>query len=114
MTHLFVNIYLFICFMHIGQIRGDHLVTVYDYVQFGGESYTVDMKPGRCYDFSFFNDRISSINSHGHCVNLYADRGCRGDSLTIRPGSASHNDLRADNVDFNDKTSSLRFCEMWI
>ncbi|XP_008487632.1 uncharacterized protein LOC103524398 [Diaphorina citri] len=55
-----------------------------------------------------FNDRTSSVNTHGGCIRLYQNSGCTGKSLELFPGSGSHNNLKAHG--FNDKASSVGNC----
>uniref|UniRef100_A0A8D8XBK1 Beta/gamma crystallin 'Greek key' domain-containing protein n=1 Tax=Cacopsylla melanoneura TaxID=428564 RepID=A0A8D8XBK1_9HEMI len=54
---------------------------------------------------SDFNDRTSSVNTHGGCVILYQNSGCTGQSVQVFPGSGAHNNLK--KLGFNDRTSSV-------
>lgn len=67
--------------------------------------------PIGCFDFAttYFNDRVSSINTRGYCYYLYEDGNCQGDYVRLALDTASgHADLHL--VNFNDKASSLRAC----
>ncbi|XP_026679480.1 uncharacterized protein LOC103509026 [Diaphorina citri] len=55
-----------------------------------------------------FNDRTSSVNTHGGCVRLYEHGGCTGDVRDVFMGSGAHNDLGA--LGFNDKVTSVGNC----
>lgn len=55
-----------------------------------------------------FNDRTTSINTHGGCVRLYEHGGCTGRMLEVFPGSGAHNNLGFN--DFNDVTTSVGNC----
>ncbi|KAL1454451.1 hypothetical protein WDU94_010706 [Cyamophila willieti] len=55
-----------------------------------------------------FNDKTSSVNTHGGCVVLYQNGGCTGQSLQLYPGKGAHNNLK--KMGFNDKTSSVGNC----
>lgn len=101
-------VFLFICCMHIDQISADRLISYYDDIQFRGEEYTRNLRPGLCVDFTSFNKRISSINTHGNCVQIFEDYGCQGDYRTLSPGSQGHNNL--GHAGFNDRTSSMQLC----
>lgn len=118
---LVVGVFLFICCMHINQIRAklvgtvndDYLITYYDGEDFKGEHDTRNLTLGLCIDLTIFDKLISSINTHGNCVKIYKDFGCQGEYRLVRPGSEGHNNLGA--IDFNDRTSSLsRCCQILI
>lgn len=57
---------------------------------------------------SDFNDKTTSVNTHGGCVRLYQNAGCTGKMLELFPGSGAHNNLGSHG--FNDKTSSVGNC----
>lgn len=107
MKVLLVTIFLFICSMHINQVRADTLVTYYDDSFYRGERNTVNLDAG-CINLSYFEDRISSIDTRGNCVKVFNRHNCQGDSRRIEPGSSGHSNLK--DVDFNDRISSLRRC----
>ena len=78
------------------------------------------------FDHTYFNDRISSVDSRGHCFYIYEDSYCQGkicrelwkifpynyhSSLTgnyIRVDYKGNTDLQ--RADFNDVASSIRSC----
>lgn len=84
------------------------VVTYFQNAGFSGDQYTLDMDPGTCYNLSFFNDRISSINTHGNCVTIYIESDCHGASFNVKPGSDCHSNL--GQCGMNDKVSSLKLC----
>ncbi|CAH0382036.1 unnamed protein product [Bemisia tabaci] len=55
-----------------------------------------------------FNDRTSSVNTHGGCIRIYQHGNCLGDMKELFPGSAAHDNLRA--LGFNDKLTSIGPC----
>ncbi|XP_026679483.1 uncharacterized protein LOC113467478 [Diaphorina citri] len=55
-----------------------------------------------------FNDKTSSVNTHGGCVRLYEHDGCTGRTLELFPGSGTHMNLKAHK--FNDKATSVGNC----
>lgn len=89
--------------------RGDaEVVTYFQNAGFGGDQNTLDMTRGTCYNLSFFNDRMSSINTHGNCVTIYIESNCHGASFNIKPGTDCHSNL--GQCGMNDKVSSLQLC----
>lgn len=57
---------------------------------------------------NYANDKVSSVNTHGHCVKLYSDKNCGGKMVELDVASGSHGDLQA--IAFNDVTSSINVC----
>lgn len=60
------------------------------------------------FDQTYFNDKVSSIDTRGHCYYLYEDARCQGNSVLVEPGTRGHYDLH--ELNFNDLASSLRRC----
>lgn len=97
-------------------------VKLYDDTNFRGGVVTVTFGSNvGCFDirssyypYSSFNDVTSSVNSGGHCVDLFEHGNCRGASLRISPSTESHNNLGAiahpNGGTWNDRVSSLRAC----
>uniref|UniRef100_A0A914PFD3 Protein kinase domain-containing protein n=1 Tax=Panagrolaimus davidi TaxID=227884 RepID=A0A914PFD3_9BILA len=67
-----------------------------------------------CHELTRFNDIASSINTNGHCIELYEDSFCEAKSVIIKLGCtdlsccSSHSFVKCK---FNDLASSYRRCE---
>ncbi|CAL8116373.1 unnamed protein product [Orchesella dallaii] len=84
-------------------------VVFYEHANFEGSYFTVTINGNGCYNFpSNWNDRISSINTQGHCIIASENGDCTGKSERIAPGTPSHSHLSA--FDFNDLISSFKLC----
>ncbi|ODM98328.1 Golgi-associated plant pathogenesis-related protein 1 [Orchesella cincta] len=55
-----------------------------------------------------WNDRASSVNTHGSCILAWEHSDCSGTSHRISPSSHHHNHLSA--LGFNDEISSFQLC----
>lgn len=84
------------------------VVTYFQNAGFSGDQFTLEMDRGTCYNLGFFNDRISSMNTHGNCVTVYIESNCHGASFNIKPGSECHRNF--GDCGMNDKVSSLQLC----
>lgn len=82
-------------------------VTYYSDANFGGAQHSVDLR-GKCHTLNKFDNRISSIDSHGNCVVIFSGRGCRGKSFRVAPGTVCHRNL--NECGLNDKVTSMRLC----
>lgn len=83
-------------------------VTLWSDFNFSGEEYHIDMVSGKCYKLGISNDRISSMNTRGACVNLYTRDDCFGETFRLEPGSSCHQNF--GECDMNDRISSVRLC----
>lgn len=99
---------IFILSIYCRDGHGASVVTYFQNAGFKGDQFTLEMDKGTCYKLSFFNDRISSINTHGNCVDVFIDAGCKGATFRIGPGTTCHNNL--GDCGLNDSVSSLRLC----
>jgi len=62
---------------------------------------------GRCTNIPHvLNDKISSIDPSGKCIEIFLHRHCRGPSVQISGDPI--NDL--NELGFNDKMSSIKLC----
>ncbi|CAL8110277.1 unnamed protein product [Orchesella dallaii] len=85
------------------------VITVYDDVHGSGASYNVEISPGHCTNLpGHWNDRISSINTHGHCAIGYEHGHCSGRGERFSPGTPHHGYL--PNLGFNDAITSFKQC----
>ncbi|CAL8110286.1 unnamed protein product [Orchesella dallaii] len=85
------------------------VITVYDDVDGGGASYNVEISPGHCTNLpGDWNDRISSINTQGHCAIGYEHGDCGGRGERFAPGTPHHGHLT--NLNFNDAITSFKQC----
>lgn len=77
---------LFCMFFERGD-AGYAVVTYYKGFRFTGPKKTVDLHPGNCINLSsFFDNTISSMNTHGNCVLVYYRQNCRRASYEISSG----------------------------
>lgn len=83
-------------------------VTFWSDVNFSGEEYHIEMAYGQCYKLGISNDRMSSMDTHGACVNLYTREDCFGGTFRLEPGSSCHRNF--GDCDMNDRISSVRLC----
>lgn len=83
-------------------------VTFWSDVNFNGEEYHIEMVHGQCYKLGISNDRMSSMDTHGACVNLYTREDCFGGTFRLEPGSSCHQNF--GDCDMNDRISSVRLC----
>ena len=74
----------------------------------GWEQNTLDVQPDICVNLQYLNDKLSSINTHGACINVFVDADCVGASYRIEPGSDCHNNL--GQCGLNDMVNSFRLC----
>ena len=58
---------------------------------------------------SEWQNRISSINTHGRQIRAYEHNECEGHYENIGPGTCHHRNLV--NLEFNDRISSVKLCE---
>lgn len=64
-----------------------------------------------CYSLDkTWQDSISSINSHGSCLDVYKEENCGGNASYIYPGTPSHNIL--EDVELDDVIKSFRLCDL--
>lgn len=83
-------------------------VTFWSDANFNGEEYHIEMDYGQCYKLGISNDRMSSMDTHGACVNLYTREDCFGGTFRLEPGSQCHRNF--GDCDINDRISSVRLC----
>lgn len=104
-----IAVILIISYMHIDNIScGDILVKYFEHANFKGASEAINMVDDTCWSLESFDNRISSINTAGVCVRIYADKGCKNDFRTMEPGSPGHFNL--EDINFDDLTSSMKRC----
>uniref|UniRef100_A0AC34QSN2 Uncharacterized protein n=1 Tax=Panagrolaimus sp. JU765 TaxID=591449 RepID=A0AC34QSN2_9BILA len=88
--------------------------TLYQDAGQGGETRDMECSDFNCHEIGpGFNDRTSSINTHGGCVALFEDGLCQGRRVIFKPGCELGECCKHDNFnscDFNDKASSYSCC----
>uniref|UniRef100_A0AC34QGD4 Uncharacterized protein n=1 Tax=Panagrolaimus sp. JU765 TaxID=591449 RepID=A0AC34QGD4_9BILA len=83
-------------------------------INHGGEPREMHCFDYNCHEIGAgFNDRTSSINTHGGCVALFEHSNCRGRRVIFKPGCelgecCKHNNFRS--CGFNDEASSYACC----
>uniref|UniRef100_A0AC35TRS7 Beta/gamma crystallin 'Greek key' domain-containing protein n=1 Tax=Rhabditophanes sp. KR3021 TaxID=114890 RepID=A0AC35TRS7_9BILA len=91
-------------------------VTLFDHVGHKGRQVNVQITQGCSNAIHHrFNDKASSINTHGHCIILCQHPDCNGRCVKVGPGNPDricrvHNNLDDDNCDFNQRASSSKRC----
>ncbi|KAL1453656.1 hypothetical protein WDU94_009977 [Cyamophila willieti] len=82
--------------------------TLWELPNYKGEKY--HFEGNDCYQYlgDDFNDKASSIDTHGTCVRLYADAFCEADNIDVFPGSLFHKNLK--DLGFQQSVSSLGPC----
>lgn len=104
-----MNLSLLVAFLFavvFGATEGK-VITYYidaNFKKFGG---TVDLTK-QCYNMPRDNDKMSSINTGGACVEIFVNNNCNGYSYRVSPGTTCHSNLKQCGM--NDKVSSLRLC----
>ncbi|CAL8116343.1 unnamed protein product [Orchesella dallaii] len=84
-------------------------IQFFDHSNGGGHSIIYTVYGTGCNNLSpEWNDRISSVNTHGNCVLAWEHAGCTGRSERIAPGTPHHGHLPA--LGFNDAISSFQLC----
>ena len=82
-------------------------MTLFDHDNYNGDAITVSINPGECTNVLEFNNRTTSVKISEGCVRLWLDSDCKGGALDVHaPGES---DLQTK--DFNDKVSSVSFCQ---
>lgn len=100
---------LFTIYLINVQITEAAEIVFWSNTEFGGERYHVNMERGKCYKLGVSNDRISSMDTNGHCVDLYTRNDCFGGNFRLGGQTAAcHRNF--GECDMNDKISSLRLC----
>lgn len=88
-----------------------HLVTFWSDVNFGGDEFQQRMEPSICYNLADANnDRISSLNTHGNCVDLYTREDCSGGMFRMESNGTTRCQRDLLNCDMNNRVSSVRLC----
>ncbi|KAL1452083.1 hypothetical protein WDU94_006397 [Cyamophila willieti] len=82
--------------------------TLWEHPDFAGAKYESEGSDCHNYVGNAFNDKASSIDTHGTCVRLYYHHSCQGDYIEVFPGSLHHRDL--SNLGFQDTASSIGSC----
>lgn len=85
-----------------------NVITFWSDVDFRGDEFHIEMDHGHCYKLGISNDRMSSMDTNGQCVDLYTRDDCNGGMFRLEPGSACHRNF--GNCDMNDRISSVRLC----
>lgn len=89
--------------------HGGVRITFWSNTDFQGEQYNIDMEYGECYRLGVSNDRLSSLSTNGHCVDIYTRNDCFGGMFRMESNSsACHRNF--GDCDMNDRVSSVRLC----
>lgn len=91
----------------LASVHGN-VVTFWSDSDFHGDEFHIEMQHGQCYKLGISNDRMSSMDTHGQCVDLYTRDDCNGGMFRLEPGSECHRNF--GNCDMNDRISSVRLC----
>lgn len=84
-------------------------VTFWSDNNFSGDQYNIEMVYGECYRLGVSNDRMSSMSTNGHCVDLFTRDDCFGGMFRMESNSsACHRNF--GECDMNDRVSSVRLC----
>lgn len=80
-----------------------------------GEGREMQASDYECHNIgsSGFNDKASSINTHGGCVALFEHGNCGGRRVIFKPGCELGECCKHDNFKscgFNDQASSFACC----
>lgn len=62
----------------------------------------------KCKNLREFADKISSVNTQGHCIYVYRRYNCKGRHASIAPGTSCHSDFK--DCDMNDHVRSVKLC----
>ena len=92
-----------------------HRITLYQHMRSRGNIYDLHSNSGQCVNVvGHFNDRTSSVNTHGQCFYLYEHRDCTGQrvEVSVRISNQCNHGLlsRCGAINFNDRLTSVRAC----
>ena len=92
-----------------------HGITLYQHRGHRGDVYDLHSNSGQCVNVvGHFNDRTSSISTHGQCFYLYRDKDCTGERVEVslrKSNQCDHGRLsKCGAIDFNDKLTSVKAC----
>ena len=84
-----------------------------EHVYYKGKKEDFKVSDDKCNSFpkSYLHDKVSSIDVRGHCVILWQDVDCKGESSQFKTdpkGDCAHDDFTQCN--FNDKASAISEC----
>lgn len=87
---------------------GKKRITLYENANHGGQSLELYVRKGKCVDLPLlFNDKATSVNTHGNCFYLCEHSSCYGSCQKLAPGFGDENFL---GFSYNDRVSSVRQC----
>lgn len=91
-------------------------IDMYEHASGGGESKRLYMSDTGCYPLNDWNDRISSINTHGQCIMVWDLDNCTGDYIKMAPGVGCHHDFSGcyirNRQSLNKRVSSVSSCNI--
>ncbi|ODM91212.1 Protein PRY1 [Orchesella cincta] len=103
------SLYIFIATFFLNSECFAEEITFFEHSNYEGESIKFTRTNSDCANLpGNWNDRISSVDTHGNCIVVWEHGGCSGKSERIAPGTRSHNHLAA--IGFNDQISSYQLC----
>jgi hypothetical protein len=93
----------------VAVVTADTYITYYDGANYQGASNSWNLPGnGACENFELFNDRVSSVDTHGGCAILFVDPNCQGRGVTFAPGTGCHSNLGDCGMD--NQASSMKAC----
>jgi hypothetical protein len=104
---ILINVQLFII------IANSHCIEVFEHKDLKGKKLDVCIESNsKCYHLnSKWKNKVSSINTHNRCVVLYENNDCSGSHTKVAPGEIGGDYNNLEESSFDDKTSSVSFCE---
>lgn len=102
----------------IQKTSDEDLVTLYKEREKTGITEIVHVSPFECLDLTTLRDEVSSIDTHGTCIQMYLLEGCEGPSIRVFPGTQfPHTDLNQvlfenSTKPLEDNAQAIRRCTM--